>query len=276
MIRPARFADGSTHPYGFGIGMGEVRGRPAIGHGGGIFGFNTDSIYVPSEDLFVAVFANSDDPATPPGLIMQRMAALALGQPYREFTAVPIDMRAVDPMLGVYRMGESGPTRRFFAREGKLYTMRDDGPEQEVFAAGNNLFFYGPRSLTWFQMERQADGSYAMQMHQQGAEAAERSVRTGPVPPEAPPVVVPPAVLQTYVGSYTTPGPQVTIALGADGRLTIQLTGQPAIPMRATSQNEFVVDRVGARVVFNSEGGRVVGLIIHQGGRQLPGTRAAR
>ena len=60
----------TTEQYGFGIAPREVRGRKALGHGGGIFGFSTDSIYLPKEDVFVAVFTNSDDPKTDPGMVM--------------------------------------------------------------------------------------------------------------------------------------------------------------------------------------------------------------
>ncbi|HEX8644545.1 MAG TPA: serine hydrolase domain-containing protein [Allosphingosinicella sp.] len=277
MIRPTALPDGGSHPYGFGLGFDELRGRPTIGHGGGIFGFNTDSFYIPSEDIFVAVFANSDDPATAPGLVARRLAALALGEPFPEFRPVPADRAAVEPLLGIYRVGpEGGAERRFFTREGRYYTQREDGPELEIFPAGDDRFFYGPNSLTWFRIARREDGAHVMEMHQNGANEAEAAVRTGPVPPEAPPVVVPPEVLRTYVGTYTTEGPEVTIALGADGRLTVQLSGQPALGMRALSQTEFQVDRVGARIVFHVEGGAATRLVIHQGGRELEGRRVVR
>jgi hypothetical protein len=60
------------------------------------------------------------------------------------------------------------------------------------------------------------------------------------------------------------------------GALTIQLTNQPAIPLRATSDTEFVIEGVGARIVFHPENGQVNRFVIHQGGRQLEGRRAAR
>jgi CubicO group peptidase (beta-lactamase class C family) len=277
MIRPTALPDGGSHPYGFGLGFEELRGRPTIGHGGGIFGFNTDSFYIPSEDIFVAVFANSDDPATSPGLVARRLGALALGDPFAEFRPVPLNRAAVEPLLGVYRVGgEGGAERRFFIREGKLYTARHDGPELEVFPAGDDIFFYGPGSLTWFRIARRADGAHVMEMHQNGSNEPEAAVRTGPVPPEAPPVVVPAEVLRTYIGTYTTEGPEVTIALGEDGRLTVQLSGQPALGMRALSQTEFQVDRVGARIVFHVDGGIATRLVIYQGGRELEGRRGGR
>jgi len=272
MIQPTRLPDGTSHPYGFGLMNGEVRGRPTITHGGGIFGFNTDSIYIPSEDVFVAVFANSDDPATPPGVVATRLAALGVGDPFPQFQPAQVDVRTLEPLLGLYQV-EGGPSRRFFTREGRLYTMREGGSEMEVFPAGGDRFFYGPASLTWFRLERQPNGAHVMHMHHQGRDQAERAVRTGDVPAEAGPVIVDRAVLQSYVGTYSAGTMTVTIAEGEGGRLTVQLSGQPSLPMRAVSPTEFHVDRVGARVLFQSENGRVARLVIHHNGRELTAQR---
>lgn len=186
MIQPTSLAGGTNHPYGFGIVPGDLRGQPTIQHAGGIFGFITDAAYLPSQDIFIAVFANSDRPATPPGTVLRRLGALWLGDPFPEFTRVQADPATIEPLLGVYRIGEGPGTRRFYARDGKFYMRRDEGSEQEVFAAGQDRFFYGPNNLTWFRVERAADGAHVMQMHPQGANQPERAVRTGPVPAEAP------------------------------------------------------------------------------------------
>jgi CubicO group peptidase (beta-lactamase class C family) len=272
MTSPAPLPDGKTHPYGFGLGIGEVRGRPAYEHSGGIFGFQTDSVYIPGEDVFVAVFANSDRPATSPGLVMRRLAALAVGEPYREFTRAEVDPATVAPFFGLYQVEAGGAPRRFFARDGKYYTARGDAGEREVVPAGDGHFFY-PGDVTWFRLVRGEGGALVMEMHQNGAAAAERAVRTGDIPPEAPPAAVSRGVLESYVGRYQTPGPAVDIVLGANGVLTAQLTGQPAIPLRPTSDTEFTVQGVGARIVFHSENGRPSRLVIHQGGRELEGRR---
>ncbi len=276
MTAPAPLPEGRTHPYGFGVRFDEVRGRATIEHGGGIFGYNTDSIYIPSEDLFVAAFTNTDSPATHPSLVARRLAALALGDPYRAFARADVDPRTLAPLFGVYRVGDGSASRRFFARDGKLYTARDDGgADREVLAAGDDHFFY-PDNFTWFRVERRADGAHVMEMHQNGASEAEPAVRTGDIPAAPAAAQVSRAILLSYVGHYRTEGPAVDIAMGDDGVLTIQLTDQEAIPLRPVSDTEFVVERVNARLVFHGENGAVDRLVIHQGGRQLEGRRAPR
>jgi CubicO group peptidase (beta-lactamase class C family) len=275
MTVPTALPGGRSEPYGFGIGFGSVRGRNTIGHNGGIFGFSTESLYIPSDDLFVAVFANSDEPATHPSLLASRLLALALGDPYRSFRRAEVDQRALAPLFGVYRIGDTGVSRRFFARDGKLYTMRDGAPESEVFAAADGHFFY-PNNNNWFRMVHRPGSAPAMEMHQNGDDKAELATRTGDIPAEAPAAQVSREVLESYVGRYQTAGPAAEIAMAEGGGLTIQLSGQEALPMRATSQTEFVVQGVNARVVFHAEGGSVNRFVIHQGGQELEARRAPK
>jgi CubicO group peptidase (beta-lactamase class C family) len=273
MTAPTALPDGRSEPYGFGLGMGAVRGRPALGHSGGIFGFSTDSLYVPADDLFVAVFANSDDPATSPALLSARLAALALGDPYRTFQRMEVDQAKLAPLFGVYRIGDTGVSRRFFARDGKLYTMREGAPESEVLAGGGDHFFY-PTNNNWFRIVRRPGSAPVMEMHQNGDDKAELATRTGDLPAEAAPAQVARALLQSYAGRYQTAGPAVDITLTDAGTLTIQLTGQPALPLRAASDTDFMVQGVDARIVFHTENGQVTRLVIHQAGQQLEARRA--
>ena len=67
--------------------------------------------------------------------------------------------------------------------------------------------------------------------------------------------------------------PNAGRAMSPSDALSIQLAGQPALPLRATSASEFMVDQVGAKVAFTTTAGKIGGLTIEQGGRTLPGTR---
>ncbi|WP_161808706.1 serine hydrolase domain-containing protein [Tsuneonella troitsensis] len=276
MIAPTALPDGKSEPYGYGIGQGDVRGVKAIGHGGGIFGFSTDSIYLPEKDLFVAVFTNADSGIASAGLTMNRLAAEAIGKPYPVFTETPFEAATLEPALGLYRIDGGDTTRSFFLREGQLYTQRSGASESRVYHAGDNRFFYGPDSLNWFELVREPSGTYAMMMHQNGADKAERAVRTGPVPAAATAsFAVPRDVLDTYAGNYTSAFAPIVVAVRDDAVLTLKLGGQPPVPLRATGEREFAAVGVDARVVFEQADGKVSGLVIHQGGGQLPATRDA-
>lgn len=271
MIAPTVMPDGSTEDYGFGIAPREVRSRKAVGHGGGIFGFSTDSIYLPKEDLFVAVFTNSDGPAASPGMIMQQLAALAIDDPFPTFHKTALDAAAVAPWVGLYKVKDG--ERRIFLRDGKLFTQRTGGAELEAFAAGDGKFFYA-NSLTWFELKRDPAGKPIVAVYQQGAVTPEVSPRAGDIPPEPTAAEVPRATLQSYAGTYVSPAGPLVVVLPAAGPMTVQLGDQQPIPVSAISQTEFRTQGVDARVEFKVENGKVTGAVLKQGGRELPAKRA--
>ena len=88
-------------------------------------------------------------------------------------------------------------------------------------------------------------------------------------------VDVPAATLRRYAGKYemtTLGGMLLTVEL-QDGQLRIQLPGQPALPLRATSTTAFDVVGAPARVTFDAAAdGTVEGITFHQDG-QHPGRR---
>ncbi len=270
MITPTVTSDGKTSPYGFGLELENVRGRTAIGHNGGIFGFLTDSIYLPKQKLFVAVFANSDAPRSQPGSVAQRLAALAVGDPYPTLTKAAVDLKAVEPMLGVYKFDDT--ERTFFARGGKLFTKRSGGGEIEAFSAGANKFFYGPDNLTWFEV---IPGAKGMQIafHAEGSPMRRMGVRSGPVPVESAAVAISAATLDGYAGSYTSEAGTFVFKHEGDG-LTVKLGAQPAFPMRATSMTEFEIAQVAAKIRFNVKDGKAGSITLFQGGQELEGIRS--
>lgn len=272
MIAPTRLPGGKVEDFGFGIGPRKVRGHPAIGHGGGIFGFSTDSIYIPQDDIFVAVFTNSDQPAADPGAVMQRLAALAVGDPYPTFEKAAIDLKSLEPLFGVYAI--DGGERRFYARDGKLFTRRTGAPDLEAFAAGNDRFFYGRDALTWFEIRRDPAGKHVMAMHQEGASDAELAVRSGPVPADPKPVELPRSTLERYVGSYKAAFGVAVVAFAGDA-LTFKLGGQREVVLRAVGPTEFLVEGVDAQISFKSDGGKATGLVLKQGPNQISAERVA-
>jgi hypothetical protein len=268
MTSPAQLADGSTRPYGFGLRLREIRGRPALVHGGAARGVDTDSVYLPSADLYVAVLANSSDPPVDPATLTRQLAALALGQPVPSLSRVPLEIAAVEPLFGSYG-GGSGPVRRFFARDGRLYLGVGD-EEVEVLAAGGGRFMLDRDPLTSFRIERRPDGNHAMEIDRIELAAPVRLARTGAVPP---PLTVEIAVLRSYAGRYATEGPVIVIALDAQGRLTMDGGAQGTLMLRPVSRTEFMVDQARMRVEFHPEGGRVDRLTVHRGARVLNGKR---
>ena len=82
MTTPVVLNDGSTFPYGYGLGLGETRGRRTIEHSGGIHGFSAFSIWLPDSDVYVAVLTNGATYGPGPVTVGKRIAAMMIGDPY--------------------------------------------------------------------------------------------------------------------------------------------------------------------------------------------------
>jgi CubicO group peptidase (beta-lactamase class C family) len=94
------------------------------------------------------------------------------------------------------------------------------------------------------------------------------------LPSERHEVAVDPRILATYVGNYElAPGFVLAVTLEG-GQLMTQATGQPKIPIFAESPTRFFPKVVDAEIEFTKDkNGVVTGLILHQGGRDIPGPR---
>lgn len=262
--------DGQDIAYGFGLAPGDVRGRKSVGHNGNIHGFSSGSVYVAEPRIFVAVLSNSDS-LNESATLATRLAAAAIGDPFPEFTAQPVDMKAVAPLLGSYALPVGD--RLFFERGGKLYTRRSGGRELEAFPAGGNRFFYGSDGLTWFSITTDAAGKRVMEMHHDGASEPERSMWAGPVPAEKVAVIVPADLLESYVGTYTSPIGEFLITR-KDDRLEVKLGGQPSIGMKAVSNTEFEIAEVGAKLTFsNVVDGKAGAMTLDQRGQTIEAKR---
>jgi CubicO group peptidase (beta-lactamase class C family) len=271
MTTKTKSADGKVVPYGFGLQLDQLRGHPTIGHGGGIYGFATSTIYIPERDVFVAVFANSAPSATPPDNVAIKLAMLAIGDPFPDLEKQRIDLKAVEPLLGTYKAAGSDDQRVFFSHGGKLFTRVQGAELEEVLPAGNGRFFY-EGGTSWFDLKQDRSGT-EMKIYRQDASGPETATRVGPVPAEARPADVPRSVLQRYVGSYSVQGQIAIITLGEDG-LSVKVGSQPSFRLIPHNATEFTVESVGAGVVFNGpDGGSATSMTIHQGGQSIEAPR---
>ena len=149
MIQPFKLNDGSLSNYGYGLGISKLNKYDAISHSGGIPGFSTNTIYIPSEDLYVAVLSNLSSRSS--SLISRLLVAEALDIPVPKFIAVKPNLNKLKQLAGDYKIGKNS-IRKFIVEDGKTFTQRDDGQKYEVTAMSENSFYY-PSSLSYFVIE---------------------------------------------------------------------------------------------------------------------------
>jgi CubicO group peptidase (beta-lactamase class C family) len=179
MTTPYVLNNGNSAGYGYGLAPRGLRGRRAIGHGGGINGYVTDAFYLPDEDVFVAVFSNSTGSVAGPNLVSGKLGALAIGDPYPVWKEIVLDEATLQRFAGVYRIDEN-TQRVVTVEDGQLYTQRSGGAKNRAYPSSETHFFY-KHSLSHFEFVTEGGETY-MLMYQGGADEAERAVRVSDAP----------------------------------------------------------------------------------------------
>lgn len=165
---PYRLADGSACAYGHGWEIGTLRQRPMLAHGGGINGFMTFALRLPENALFVAVLSNADDGIVDPEYLAQKVAAMALGDPFVDFEEITLDTATLDAYAGVYAIN-AAEQRTFWREAGQLLMQRTGGDITPVHAHSGDGFFIR-NTLIHLQFVRDAAGTVdKVVVHQSGA-----------------------------------------------------------------------------------------------------------
>jgi len=81
------------------------------------------------------------------------------------------------------------------------------------------------------------------------------------------------ALLDEYVGTYDL-SPTFSLVVTREGRQMItQATGQDRLPIFAEAKDVFFPKLISATISFTREDGKLTGLILKQGGREMKATR---
>lgn len=271
MITDGKLNDGSSVGYGFGLVPGDLRGHKAVSHGGGIFGFATHGVYLPDDDIYVAVLANST--FMDPNRVAIKIAALAAGDPFPEFKAVEVNEKTLQQYVGVYKIDEQA--RRFVTLEdGKLFTKRTGGNRLEATPWSDTSFFY-EQSPSHFEFVLEGDEVTGMNMYQAGSTQPELAVKVDEeMPAERKVAKIDFALYDDYVGEYEL-GPGFSISVTRDGdRLLAQATGQPEFQLFPASDTDFFLKVVEAELSFvRDENKEVNQIVLKQGGAEMTGQR---
>jgi len=162
MTRRFVLNDGSSTSHGYGLALTNLRGLPALNHGGGIFGFQTLGVYIPEGEVYVAVLSNNTAHEPDPSYVGLKIAAMVLGDPFADRKAIAVEPTDLERLQGVYRI-DAGNVRTVLVKDGRLFTQRTEGDPLEATPHSTTGFFY-KNSLTRFEVILDDQG-HPTQMH---------------------------------------------------------------------------------------------------------------
>ncbi len=265
---PYKLANGKSTGYGYGWSLSELQGSPTIEHGGGINGYLTSSVYLPDEDVFVALFSNSNGKA--PEFASLKMAALAIGKPLMA-TGITLSGDVLKEYQGIYANKEDKEAT-IVLDEGKLTAARAGGTRRVMIPVEKDKFMI-ENSFTSVKFNRDEAGTIVAATFDDRGDLTEWKKTDKPLEAKKV-VVVDETVLEKYVGEYEIQ-PGFSIAFTREGnKLFTQATGQGRFEIFAESETRFFMKVVDAQVEFIAdEDGKVNLIILYQGGRKIEGKR---
>ncbi len=141
MTTPAKLNDGGTFPYGYGLGVGQLRERRMISHGGGIHGFTCYSLWLPEQDVYVAVLTNGATAGPGPTTVAKTIAAMYIGDPYPSRQATSLNQDDERGISGTYESDDGGPPVEVVAAHGAISWAFPESPPDPVHAESRDLLF---------------------------------------------------------------------------------------------------------------------------------------
>jgi CubicO group peptidase (beta-lactamase class C family) len=139
----------------------------------------------------------------------------------------------------------------------------------------------GYRSFLAFNPKKKT-GVVLLTNHTRGLDSLGFALLAGKIPPPAKATPGPSDAAKEFLGNYPL-APSFVMAVTAEGdQLSVQATGQPRIAMRRLAADHYSLEGVDAEISFERDaGGKVVALVLHQGGlnqrapRRAPGEEPA-
>jgi len=291
MYKPA-LAD---YAYGWVVNKAEFgNGAPAterIMHGGGINGFNTLIIRYPQQKHLIVLLDNTSQGESLDRL-QDSITRILFNHPYTmpKMSIVDVVLQAInekglDAGLARYRDLKTKQSDVYDFSEPELnrlgYRLLQAGKQKEAIeifklnvaeypkafntydSLGEGYMVSGNLELAILNYKK------SLELNPNNTNAVTMLKRI-----ETKPVAADPKSYDAYVGEYEVT-PEFKVSVFKEGeKLMTQATNQPSFELFPEGENKFFLRAVDAKVTFTRDAsGVVAGLVIHQGGREIPGKK---
>jgi CubicO group peptidase (beta-lactamase class C family) len=261
-------SNGRPSNYGYGWFINELADVPTAEHPGGINGYATSGVFLPSTGMYAIVLTNHDD-GNGPELLTLKSLLLLMGKPIGAERPANLTEAQLRQWVGAYQFDDV--VRFITFDKGSLYSTREGGRPLRLIPVTERQFRFDGR-LSTFEFSVQ-DGKRQALYADRGRKGTGRETNRTP-PAERQAIAVPPTVLASYVGVYQLqPGMQIDVRL-ENGHLMATAMGNPPVELLAEAEDRFFIREIGAQVMFvRGPDGVVQRLVFSQGGRAMDGEK---
>lgn len=256
--------NGDPTNYGYGWQPNEISDIPSIEHGGGIFGYTTMGVYIPSENVYVAVLTNSS--GNSPTDVALKMAAEVIGKPMVDPVPVEVSLTDLQKWVGTYAY-EDGVLRFITEKEGSLFSQREGSTVLKLIPTSKNTFSFEESSTKYIFSEE--NGKKAVIMKDRIS--IDKGVESDKLPAsEKKSISLDNATLKQYIGRFELQSDFILEVTVEENQIYLQATGQPQFELFAEKLDTFFLKVVPATIDFNrNENGLITSLTLHQGGQEM-------
>jgi CubicO group peptidase (beta-lactamase class C family) len=261
-------SDNLVDGYGYGWGISHFRGVREISHNGGLHGFLSSLIRLPEQNFTVVVLINASPakPGTDPGALAHEIAEMYLGfelaaRPVRSTKAGEnISHDALAAIVGRYDYGSANLVVTLDGDH--VYAQLGGQPRFEIFPKSDTEFFWKVVDAQ-VAFVKDPTGKVVSATHQQGGMTI-HAARLA----EVAEIKLDDTQTEPLLGDYEfNPVGKLTISR-ENKRLYGQITGQPKIELFASSETEWFLRAVNAKLSFvKGADGAVVKAILRQRGQ---------
>jgi len=284
--------------YGWAVGSGKIGNTEeridAISHGGGINGFNTLITRSPSDKSLIVLLNNTS--GAPLRDMAKAIRGILYNKPY-DFPKKSIASEMYDDILAngleaaLVSYNTIKSSKDYDLDEGEMNNVGYQLLQTEKLDEAAAVF---KLNVEAFPKSSNAYDSYAEALMKKGNKEQaivnyKKSVELNPnnqngidylkklgfdVSDLEKDVVVPDAILQSYIGKYQLM-PEFIIEITKEGsQLKAKATGQSILDIFPKSETEFYLKAVSAMLTFNkNEAGDVESVTLLQGGREMTGNK---
>jgi CubicO group peptidase (beta-lactamase class C family) len=140
MTSPSELNDGQRYPYGYGLSLGTLRGHRSIAHGGGIHGFACYTLWLPDEDVYIAILTNGAAEGPGPTTVASLVTAMYIGDPYPERKATDLSEADLNGLTGRFQ-AEHFPAVEIRIEAGQLIMEVGEFSVAPLFAESRYVLF---------------------------------------------------------------------------------------------------------------------------------------
>uniref|UniRef100_UPI001F4C637D serine hydrolase domain-containing protein n=1 Tax=Psychroserpens damuponensis TaxID=943936 RepID=UPI001F4C637D len=150
-INGSTLATGETIPYGYGWLKGDINGSRTVEHSGGIFGYSTNGIFLPEENVYVVGLSNCDCGNV--GDLTTNIAAMAIGKPFpKKEDAISLTTTQLSKWVGAYEF--EGAIRHITLKDNQLFSQREGSVNLKIYPmTETNFIFDGGSTMYDFYTE---------------------------------------------------------------------------------------------------------------------------